>query len=220
MPWYFLKLEFLSQIIFFARDFSSAFFSQFPSLCFAPCILSENVDNIFVHIQGDQLNMALCFWYRRKRRLVQCTLLYTCTLEKSRYQKNTAMFNWSPCSQFFPNFSGIPFRGVAKQKSYLHFVTLLMEETLEKVYIDGPCELLIRRSIDTFFVIRKYQGPITHSFETRKQNTGYGFRATWSIYVYFIYVEENKGLHQIFDTILWLEAFLYYWPGAYTRGEG
>ena len=24
-------------------------------------------------------------------------------------------------------------------------------------------------------------------FKTRKQNTGYGFRSTWSIYVYFIY---------------------------------
>ena len=27
-------------------------------------------------------------------------------------------------------------------------------------------------------------------FQTRKQNTGYGLRATWSIYVYFIYASN------------------------------
>ena len=36
-----------------------------------------------------------------KKGLVQCTLLYKCTLDKSlftRYQKHMAMFNWSPCT--------------------------------------------------------------------------------------------------------------------------
>ena len=52
-------------------------------------------------VQGDQLNMAVFFWFLFKKWLVQCTLLYTCTLNKSlliRYQKNKAMFNWSPCT--------------------------------------------------------------------------------------------------------------------------
>ena len=41
-------------------------------------------------LQCDQLNMAVFF---------KCTLLYTCILGKSLftwYQKNKAMFNWSP----------------------------------------------------------------------------------------------------------------------------
>ena len=41
-----------------------------------------------------------CFFWYLKKRLVQFTLPYTCRLNKShftRYQKNTAMFNWSPC---------------------------------------------------------------------------------------------------------------------------
>ena len=47
-------------------------------------------------IQGDQLTWLCC---SGRKWLVQCMLLYTCTLDKSlstRYQKNTAMLNWSP----------------------------------------------------------------------------------------------------------------------------
>ena len=53
-------------------------------------------------IQGDQLNMAAFFWYLVKSYLsMQCTLLFTFSLDKSlftRYQKKTAMFNWSTCN--------------------------------------------------------------------------------------------------------------------------
>ena len=38
-----------------------------------------------VKVQGDQLNMAVFFWYLEKSSLFK------------RYQKNTAMFNQSPC---------------------------------------------------------------------------------------------------------------------------
>ena len=40
---------------------------------------------------------------------------------------------------------------------------LLIRRSIDKVYIDGPCELLIRRSIDklpNIFVIRKFPGLI------------------------------------------------------------
>ena len=43
--------------------------------------------------------MAVCFFYLIKW-LFQCTLLYTYSLDKplfTRYQKHSAMFNWSPC---------------------------------------------------------------------------------------------------------------------------
>ena len=50
-------------------------------------------------LQGDHLNMAALFGAFQKW-LVQCLLLYTYKLNKSRFrQKNTAMFNWSPCNQ-------------------------------------------------------------------------------------------------------------------------
>ena len=42
-----------------------------------------------------------CKWW-----LVQCTVIKTCRLDKSlltRYQKRTAMSNWSPCIYFFWN---------------------------------------------------------------------------------------------------------------------
>ena len=51
-------------------------------------------------VQGDQLNMAVFFWYLVKSDLSSAQL-YTCTLDKSHfksYQKNTALFNWLPCS--------------------------------------------------------------------------------------------------------------------------
>ena len=44
--------------------------------------------------------MAVCFLYQFPVDIVQCTLLYTGTLDKAlftRYQEPTAMFNWSPC---------------------------------------------------------------------------------------------------------------------------
>ena len=42
--------------------------------------------------------------YLWKKWLVQCVLLYTCTQDKplfTRYQKHTAMFNWSPCIPWY-----------------------------------------------------------------------------------------------------------------------
>ena len=52
---------------------------------------------LFTTIQGELLNMAVFFWYLGKSDLsVQLR-----TLDKShfsRYQKSTAMFNWSPCT--------------------------------------------------------------------------------------------------------------------------
>ena len=57
----------------------------------------QNVKKIagFTEIQSDQINMTVCFWYRVVK------LLYTRTLDNSlftRYQKHTAMFNWSRSS--------------------------------------------------------------------------------------------------------------------------
>ena len=52
-------------------------------------------------LQGDQLNMAVFLWYLLERELSSVRYcMYTRTLYKSlstSYQKNTAMFNWSPC---------------------------------------------------------------------------------------------------------------------------
>ena len=42
---------------------------------------------------------------------------------------------------------------------------------IDKVYVDDHAKV----------------GHVARSFKTRKHNTGYGIRATWSIYVYFIY---------------------------------
>ena len=54
---------------------------------------------IMVQIQGDQRKMAVFFWYLVKR--VTCPAsVPTEHVQKSlytRYQKNTAMFNWSHC---------------------------------------------------------------------------------------------------------------------------
>ena len=58
--------------------------------------------NCYLHIQGDQLNIAACFWYLVKSNLSSLNVYISVhwTLDKSlftKYQKNTAMFNWSPC---------------------------------------------------------------------------------------------------------------------------
>ena len=45
-------------------------------------------------LQGDQLYMAMCFWYHLK---MSCVRVYS-TMDKpliTRYQKNTATFIWS-----------------------------------------------------------------------------------------------------------------------------
>ena len=61
----------------------------------------QQLHSVEIHIQDDQINKAVFFWYLVKRDLSSvryCT--YTCTLDKSRfprYQKNSAMLNWSPC---------------------------------------------------------------------------------------------------------------------------
>ena len=50
-----------------------------------------------IYIQGDQLNMAVFFWYTVKSDLFSvryCTHVYTDNALNTRYQKNTAMFNW------------------------------------------------------------------------------------------------------------------------------
>ena len=50
-------------------------------------------------VKGDELNMAVSFWYLGKSDLSSLHV-YTvqfCTLFP-RYKKNTAMFNWSPCT--------------------------------------------------------------------------------------------------------------------------
>ena len=91
-------------------------------------------------------------------------------------------------------------------------IVLKLIRAIDKVYRDGPCELLIRRSIDKllaeYFCNQEIPGPIvlqtfelgnskahalfllvlmnkvsnvTHSFETRKQNTGLCFIATRSM---------------------------------------
>ena len=52
-----------------------------------------------LHIQVDQLNFTV-FLVPHKKCTVQCTVLFTCTIDRrifARYQKNTTMFNWSPC---------------------------------------------------------------------------------------------------------------------------
>ena len=45
-------------------------------------------------IHGDQLNMAMFFWYLVKSDL---SIQPTSSHFFLRYQKNTAIFNWSPC---------------------------------------------------------------------------------------------------------------------------
>ena len=55
------------------------------------------------NIQGDQLKMAVFFWYLEKGDLPSVHMYVQWrTLDESlytRYQKNTAMFNWSPCTK-------------------------------------------------------------------------------------------------------------------------
>ena len=46
-------------------------------------------------VQGDQLNMAVFFWYIANS--VQCTCAVAYKSLFTRYQKITAMFIWSPC---------------------------------------------------------------------------------------------------------------------------
>ena len=82
---------------------------------------------------------------------------------------------------------------------------------MDKVYIDGPFELLISRSMDKLLaehfcnqetytayamlllVLFIKVSHVIRSFETRKQNTGCRFKATWSICVYFIYGLKPHG---------------------------
>ena len=52
-------------------------------------------------VKGDQLNMAVFFWYPEKSDLSNVQRVKKRTLEKSlftRYQKKTPMFNWLPCT--------------------------------------------------------------------------------------------------------------------------
>ena len=65
------------------------------------CMYKNNLHVSYSYRQPDQIYVAVFFCYLVKSGLGQCTLLYTRTLNKSRfarYQKYTAMHNWSPCS--------------------------------------------------------------------------------------------------------------------------
>ena len=58
-------------------------------------------------VQGDQLYMAVLFWYLVKRDLSSvrhCTVAYTSAL-LARYQNNTVMFIWSGCTLYKHTFS-------------------------------------------------------------------------------------------------------------------
>ena len=65
---------------------------------------------ILVYIQGDQLNMAVFFWYLLKCDL--CSARYSTRVHlinnflHGTAEKSTAMFNWSPCSYFSQNANG------------------------------------------------------------------------------------------------------------------
>ena len=66
-------------------------------------------------IQGAQLYMAVLFWYLWKSDL--SSVRYTCTMDKQlfpRYQKNTALFNWSACSFLYPHLFFFHFNQVKK----------------------------------------------------------------------------------------------------------
>ena len=76
---------------------------------FKKCDLVCNLHYLFslsiFPIQGDQLYMAVCFWYLVNficHWLFQCTLLYTivhyCHFLQGIYQNNTAMFIWPLCN--------------------------------------------------------------------------------------------------------------------------
>ena len=67
---------------------------------------------------------------------------------------------------------------------YLYFKQLIIIKNSTAV-AHRPCTLQMIKghsSVSCFYGIQSSDG----LFKTRKQKTGFGFRATWSIYVYFI----------------------------------
>ena len=57
-------------------------------------------------LQCGYLNMVILFWYlvtRDLSRVRYCTVSYTLASLFTRYQNNTAMYNWSPCTIIWPS---------------------------------------------------------------------------------------------------------------------
>ena len=65
----------------------------------------------------------------------------------------------------------------------VYSIVYLCKDLLDNVYIDQPCDLLIRRSIDKLFVIRKFPGPfVLQTFEFENSRAQPYFIHTASIY--------------------------------------
>ena len=98
--------------------------------------VQSTTTTLFRKVQGDQLNMAV-FFGNFVKVTCPCTLLRTCTLEKAlftRYQKNTAMFIWSPCRWIdWREFSWMMFGNDKCKSAFLH-KTRIKSEILKNIF--------------------------------------------------------------------------------------
>ena len=78
------------------------------------------------------------------------------------------------------------------------FLGPIVLQTFEVVYSGAQPYCIRTGSIGPIIKVSH----MTHYFETRKQNTGYSFKDTWSIYVYFIYGLESHGPSMYISSIV------------------